>query len=192
MNKIILPSVIAILLLGVLYANDAIIIKSGCLRATINAITFELKNYQAKCKVAKQAGDIKTTEKMKKRIAQCNDDLKRFTSMSADNYLLPDISTNTEKQKLFELDKTFGPLMPPVKKEVTITFKEKCREGALLEIDGITRSGPFYHVAGIVNNSYDNLEVGRHYKLIIYLVYKKEYFGFIPNYYVYISHYEAI
>lgn len=192
MNRIFLSSVITILLLRVLYADDAIIIKSGCLRATVTAISLELKNYQEKCKAAEQAGDVETKEKMKKRIAQCNSDLKRFSSMSADNYILQDISTNTEKQKLFELDKTFGPMMPPVKKEVTVTFKEKCREGTLLEIDGITRSGPFYHVAGIVDNSYDNLKAGKRYKLVIYLVYKKEYFGFIPNYYVYISHYEVM
>ncbi|MEW6525909.1 MAG: hypothetical protein AB1444_04480 [Spirochaetota bacterium] len=182
---------LSLLVIIVLYADDFLTIKSGCIQATINAITWELENYQNKHTVAEEKGDMVSAQKMAKRILQCQEELKRIKAITPDKYILLDTESQNGNQLLFEKDKIFGMLMPPLVKHVTITLKEKCEEKKLLYIDGITRSGPFYHVAGIVDN-YENLKVGKRYRLTIYLVYKKEYFGFIPNYYVYISHYEAM
>lgn len=185
-------TIVTVLISALIYADEVLTIKSGCLRATVKAITYELQHYKEKHKAASQANEVAIQEKMKSRIEQCNTELTRFTSMSAATYILQNTSIPETKQIGMPTDIPFGPVMPPIKKEVTITFKEKCKEGTLLDIDGITRSGPFYHVVGIVQDNYDNLKVGKRYRLILYLVYKKEYFGFIPNYYVYISQYKEL
>jgi hypothetical protein len=54
----------------------------------------------------------------------------------------------------------------------------------------MTKSGPFYHIAGIKGDDYSVLKVGKRYRVEIYLLYKREYFGFIPNYYVYIAEFK--
>jgi hypothetical protein len=176
----------------VLYADDVLMIKSGCMQATVKAINWELENYHNKHRVAEEKGDMVTAQRMAKRISQCLEELKCIKAITPDKYILLDTDSQNGNQMLFEKDKIFGMLMPPQVKHVTITLKEKCKEKKLLYIDNITRSGPFYHVAGIIDNNYENLKVGKRYRLTIYLVYKKEYFGFIPNYYVYIHHYEEI
>ncbi|ACD67025.1 hypothetical protein SYO3AOP1_1423 [Sulfurihydrogenibium sp. YO3AOP1] len=51
----------------------------------------------------------------------------------------------------------------------------------------MTRSGPFYHVAGIRKDILEKMKVGKTYKASLCLVYKREYFGFIPDYYVYLA-----
>ncbi|MGC8758282.1 MAG: hypothetical protein ACP5QX_07585, partial [Caldisericaceae bacterium] len=59
--------------------------------------------------------------------------------------------------------------------------------GEILNIKGMTKSGPFYHIAGIREGIFDSLKPGNIYETIICLVYKREYFGFIPDYYVYVA-----
>jgi hypothetical protein len=55
----------------------------------------------------------------------------------------------------------------------------------------MTRSGPFYHVAGIRGGDFSVFSPSTHYRLKLYLVYKREYFLAIPDYYVYIGEWEA-
>lgn len=77
----------------------------------------------------------------------------------------------------------YGPVTPPQKRTVTLTVKEACKEGSLLEIQGMTKSGPFYHLAG---GDFGRLKPGQKYEATVYLVFNRESLGFIPDYYVHL------
>ncbi|MBN1836452.1 MAG: hypothetical protein JW820_11420, partial [Spirochaetales bacterium] len=59
-------------------------------------------------------------------------------------------------------------------------------DGSLLAVRGASRSGPFYHLAGIAGGDYGILEGGRKRRLELCLVYRREYFGLMGDYYVYV------
>ncbi len=79
--------------------------------------------------------------------------------------------------------------MPPIYRQVEAIIEEPLKIGSILKLTTMTKSGPFYHIAGINENVAKELKQGR-YSMKLYLVYKREYFGFIPNYYVYIAEVE--
>ncbi len=51
----------------------------------------------------------------------------------------------------------------------------------------MTRSGPFYHLAGSRQDLLEELKPGQTYEVILLLIFKREYFGLIPDYYVYLA-----
>ncbi|MEF3255565.1 MAG: hypothetical protein K6348_08410, partial [Deferribacterales bacterium] len=144
-------------------------LKLNLLSSTLKAIEMEIQKYEKS-----------THPDKKEKIAYLKKELNKFKNMKPEEYVL-----EGKEQEKDLLNPSFGPLMPPIKKEVEVIVKDRLSTGSMLEVVGMTRSGPFYHVAGMVGEL-ENLPKGR-YKLEIYLVYKREYFGFIPNYYVYIS-----
>lgn len=79
-----------------------------------------------------------------------------------------------------------GVILPPVRAEAVITVSAPLSDGALLDVQGASRSGPFYHLAGIKGGDYGILSPGRTFKVTLALVYRREYFGFIGDYYVYV------
>jgi hypothetical protein len=64
---------------------------------------------------------------------------------------------------------------------------ESPRDGALISVVGATRSGPFYHLAGIKGDDYTGLKMGTQYHFDLCLVYRRQYFSFIPDYYVFVT-----
>jgi hypothetical protein len=67
-----------------------------------------------------------------------------------------------------------------------INVTEPLSDGSLLDVQGATRSGPFYHLAGIKGGDYGVFKPGSTYTVELCLVYRREYFGFIGDYYVYV------
>ena len=61
-----------------------------------------------------------------------------------------------------------------------------CAAGARLPVEEASRSGPFYHLAGIRGRDYGILKPGKKYRLQLCLVYRRKYFGLIGDYYVYV------
>jgi hypothetical protein len=55
-----------------------------------------------------------------------------------------------------------------------------------LSVEGTSKSGPFYHLAGIGGGDYGILKKGKRYRLDLCLVYRREYFGLIGDYYVHV------
>jgi hypothetical protein len=53
-------------------------------------------------------------------------------------------------------------------------------------VAGGSRSGPFYHLAGIAGGDYRLLKPGKELRLELFLVYRREYFGLIGDFYVYV------
>lgn len=166
-------------------------IRQGCLKATVKAIELELKGYEERLKIAEGGvGPQGNAEKFRKRIAELQAELERIKGMKPENYALS--KENDEEEVDFEKLKKFGPLMPPLKKEISITVGSPYVAGSLLDLHGMTKSGPFYHIAGIKGDDYGVLKPGKRYQLEIYLVYKREYFGFIQNHYIYVSAFKEV
>ncbi|MGC8495140.1 MAG: hypothetical protein ACP5SH_25765 [Syntrophobacteraceae bacterium] len=162
--------------------------KKGCLGATINAIRMEIRGYKQKLKLAqKGVGPAGNAEDFKKRIAGLTAELKKYRNLKPENYWPASEKGRAKNPDVFLEMQKFGPISPPEKREISILADRKCRDGIILNVQGMTRSGPFYHVAGVVNGDYGRIKPNGAYKLTIYLVYKRQYFGFIPDYYVYVD-----
>lgn len=153
------------------------LLKKGLIDATIRAIKMEIDRYKASKDPNKQ-----------QKIAYLENELKRFENMGTFDYKL--IQPGQSSEDVFEASK-FGPLMPPMERDVEVIITKPCDYGSILEVAGMTKSGPFYHIAGIKGDDLSILQPGK-YKLKLYLVYKREYFGSIKNYYVYIDSVEKI
>lgn len=87
----------------------------------------------------------------------------------------------------FDQSIAYGPILPAVIVEASVTIAESCGLVSDLPARGATRSGPFFHLAGIAGDDPGVLEPGRRYQLTLCVVYRREHFGFIGNYYVYVS-----
>lgn len=142
-------------------------LKKALISSTVKAIELEIKRYEN----SKDPNKNSKIEHLKK-------ELERFKVLSPDIYVLNEAEST--------LSLTFGPLMPPIKKEVELILNGPIEIGSTLHVVGMSKSGPFYHVAGINENLLKKPLNGR-FKARLYLIYKREYFGFIPNYYVYID-----
>ncbi|WP_022854952.1 hypothetical protein [Thermodesulfobacterium thermophilum] len=153
------------------------LLKKRLIDATIRAIKMEIKRYKASQHPDKQ-----------QKIAYLENELKRFENMGTTDYKLTHDGQSSSNP--IEVSK-FGPLMPPVEREVEVVVTKPYDYGSVLEVVGMTKSGPFYHIAGIEGDDLSILQSGK-YKLKLYLVYKREYFGPIGNYYVYVDSVERV
>lgn len=153
------------------------LLKERLIEATKRAIKMEIDRYKVSQHPDKQ-----------QKIAYLENELKRFENMGTLDYKITQPEQSSED--VLEASK-FGPLMPPMERDVEVIVTKPCDYGSNLEVAGMTKSGPFYHIAGIEGDDLSILQPGK-YKLKLYLVYKREYFGSTENYYVYIDSVEKI
>ena len=162
--------------------------RKGCIKATIKAIEMDIENYGAKLKVAESGGGPQeNAAKFKAKIESLKIDLEKYRNMNPMDYLLSPSKDEAGDTDLFDNTVKFGPVQPPEKKRISVLVERKIGEDTILNMEGMSRSGPFYHVAGIVDDDYSHIRPDTTYEMTIYLVYRREYFGFIPDYYVYIE-----
>jgi hypothetical protein len=162
---------------------DEMILKRSLLASTARAIEMEIRGCEEKQKTADSGvGPAGNSEKFKNRAAALKGQLEAFRKMEPFNYPLPSVQPKTPND--FADLPASGPVTPPQKKTVTVVVKEPYKEGSLLDVEGMTKSGPFYHVVG---GDFGRLKVGQKYELTVYLVFKRDAFGFIPEYYVHIA-----
>jgi hypothetical protein len=144
-------------------ASSDIPLKTACLSATMRAIGMEIRMARIRLDAAKNGpGDSANIPVFEKQIADFGEELAHYAEMNPSKYSLPE------------------------RKTVSFTVTGNYNFGSILELDDITRSGPFYHLAGIAGDDFSVLEKGHSYKLSIYLVYKRDYV--LPTasvYYVY-------
>jgi len=174
MRKVLLVVIIliVIVLLGLLIerlvvhtASSRIMsLKRGCIQATIKAIELEIERHQKWLEIPEEELSPGATpkEEIEARLKNLQADLEKYKNMKVEDCTLP--------EKL------------EVVADVT-----KLKEGDFLEIEGLSRSGPFYHVVGIVGDDYTAVKKGK-YNLTLYLVYPR-YYPF-PSFYVYIADYK--
>jgi|GEM_PF-1729884 len=150
-------------------------LKSELIKATLGAISMEIDRYEKR-----------EDEQKEKKIDYLEKMLDIFENMKPEEYLL-----EGQERVINLFDEKFGVLMPPEFREVEIVVPPS-GIGSILEVVGMTRSGPFYHVAGVKGNNLDVFKTQTRYKLEIYLVYKREYAWNIPDYYVYIAAWQPV
>jgi hypothetical protein len=143
-------------------AENELELKKACLKAVIQSIGMEIERYEVKLKAAQNGpGDPANVPKFKNRIAELNAEREKYQSLDPAIYALPE------------------------QKTVIVNGSNPVKKGSLLELIDMSRSGPFYHCAGIKNDNFSALKPGRKYTLTVYLIYPREYF--FPSSYVYVS-----
>jgi len=161
---------------------DEMILKRSLLDTTKRATELELRDCEARLKTASGGvGPATNIDKFKNRAASLKGQLETLQKLDPFYYALP--PAQAPAPDVFAEQAAYGPVTPPQKRTVTLTVKEACKEGSLLEIEGMTKSGPFYHLAG---GDFGRLKPGQKYEATVYLVFKRESLGFISDYYVHL------
>ena len=139
-----------------------LVLKRACRNATLSAIEIEIERFEIKLDAASEGlGDPGNVLMFENHSDELLDEYEKYKRMRPADYQLPEKKT--------------------VKVKVTNAFQQV----SLLELKGMSRSGPFYHVAGIRGGNYKSLKANKTYRITIYLVYPRDYS--FPSYYVYIE-----
>jgi hypothetical protein len=156
------------------------------LAATVRAIEQEIEATRPKLKAAEEGtGSKENAERFRKKIRDLEAERAKFAAMKSEQYPAP-VQKPSDPTSVLEEFAGSGPLLPPVIREVTVKLDGPCVEGALLPVEGTSKSGPFYHLAGIAGGDYRLLKSGKALRLQLCLLYRREYFGLIGDYYVYV------
>ena len=137
-------------------------LKQQCLGATIVAINLEIERHQRWIEFRKQQEDLKGLSEFQESLAVLHADLEKYLAMEAKDYKLP--------------EKIHG---------VTWTG-DKVGEDSVLYVEGMSKSGPWYHLAGIAGKDYGILQPKSTYHMAIYPVYPRSYWG-MDSAYVYVA-----
>lgn len=160
--------------------------RKALLAATVKAVELEIKAAREKLKAAEEGTVSKqNVERFRQKIRSLEAELARFASLEPGEYPEP-VKAPSDPASVLESSGRFGPVLPPVIREAAVRVESPCADGVLLPVEGASRSGPFYHLAGIAGGDYGVLKPGKKYRLELGLVYRREYFGFIGDYYVYV------
>jgi len=136
-------------------------------QATLSAIEMEIERFEQKLKAAKEGpGDPQNIPDFEKRIEKLRTERE---SLNNNRYTTLDYSL-------------------PEGKTVRVKVTHQYAQGALLELVDMTRSGPFYHVAGIKGDDYKSLKPNETYRVWIDPVYPRDYP--FASYYVYIENFK--
>lgn len=143
-------------------ANSEFDLKKACLKAVVQSIDMEIERMEVKLNAAQNGpGDPANIPVFKNRIIELKAEWEKYLGTDPASYTLPE------------------------KKTVIVKNSHPVKKGSFLELVDMSRSGPFYHLAGIKNDDYSFLKPDRRYTLTIYLVYPRDYF--FPSSYVYVS-----
>lgn len=137
-------------------------LKNACLSATITAIHLEMDRYQRWMDFRKQQGDQKGIAQLQESLDALHEDLIKFETMDSQDFVLP--------EKYSEVAWAQG----------------KARTDSILYVEKMSKSGPWYHLAGIWGDDYTLLQPNEKYKVNIYKVYPRNYWG-MDSAYVYIT-----
>ncbi len=170
-------------------ANDAgSDVKKGLLEATRTAVDLDIKGYREKLASAEGGlGPRENVERFKARLAALEAERERFGKMKPEEYPAP--VGKGEAVGIFEGPDEIGPIVPAIMRTIPVLVKNGYAKGSLLDVEGANRSGPFYRLAGIKGGCACVLKKDRRYELTVYLVYRREYFGLIKDYDVYVAEY---
>jgi hypothetical protein len=156
-------------------------------RATVKAIELDLDAYRQKLQTALAGtGPEENKAKFREKIAELEAARERIDRMPAAHYPDP-ISPKPDGSTVLDAATAWGPMVPAELREVVVEVPERYAIGTQLLVEGASRSGPFFHLAGIAGGDPGIMKPGRRYRIAMYLVYRREYFGFIGDYYVYVA-----
>jgi hypothetical protein len=156
-------------------------------QSTIRAIELEIDELTAKLQaVGGTDGSAETKAALQRKIESLAADRERFASMPAGEYPDP-VAAVRDAASVLDGATAYGPMMPAVPREAVVVVTTPYGDGSLLEVEGTSKSGPFFHLAGVRGGDPATLVKGKRYRVTLYLVYRREYFGFIGDYYVYVT-----
>ena len=156
-------------------------------QACRRAFDMEVRGYQERVAAAESGtGSRENIAAFREKLRQARQGRASFLQTQPAQYPSP-VPEKPGSATVFDEQTPFGLLLPPVTRRVESAVDRPLGEGSLLTAAGGTRSGPFYHLAGIVGGDYAILREGRRYVIDLCLVYRREYIGFMQDHYVYIS-----
>lgn len=161
-------------------------LRRGLLAATVRAVESEIRACEGRLKTAQGGvGPAENVERFGKQLEDLRAQLATFREMKPADYPLQAAAEPDAEAALPAVGG--GPLAPPRRVVVTVRLEEPCKEGTMLPVDGLTKSGPFYHVSGMSAAARARLQPGKRQELTLYLVYRRAYLAHIPNHYVYVA-----
>jgi hypothetical protein len=134
------------------------IVKQGCLKATITAIKMEIERCQRWIGQRTNNPDAEDLPALKEELGKLQDDLKKYQKMKVHDYELPS------------------------KTVIKAWVGETAKDGSILYVDRMTKSGPWYHLAGIVGDDYSVLPPDVRSTVTFYPVYKRSYWHMTSEY----------
>jgi len=138
-------------------------LKSACLVAAITGINLEIQRYDGWIALRKtKQVDDKDLPALEASLNSLKADLAKYQSMAPADFQL------SEKQ----VSKAW--------------LDGKAAVNVVLNIPEMTRSGPWYHLAGMVGGDYDAMKPKTNYTVTFYEVYPRNY-GFMHSAYIYIA-----
>jgi len=156
-------------------------------QSTVRAIELEIDAYTGKLQASGDTnGSAETKSALQRRIEALDAERERFVAMTEGEYPDPVTAVPGTASVLDEAT-AFGPVVPAELREAVVVVTAPYGDGSLLEVEGTSKSGPFFHLAGIRGGDPGTLKPGKTYRVTLYLVYRREYFGFIGDYYVYVT-----
>ncbi len=143
-------------------SREDVALQGECVRSILTAIGIEMRRCEQQLRAAKEGpGDPADAPVLEARLRELAAERARYEGMDPAAYPLP------------------------LSRVVTVRPTRTYRPGDLLELEDLTRSGPFYHVVGIRGGDLGGLKPGKKYRVTLYLVYPMRYP--FPSYYVYVS-----
>lgn len=160
---------VAVLVLGAcLVAAPPLRAQSGgesnaaLLAATLRAIELEIAAAGQRLKAAEAGtGPKENVERFRQKIRDLEAERARIAAMKPEEYPAP-VEKPSESGSVLESSASSGPVLPPPLLRVTLDSagpcaqgaQEPCADGALLAVQGTSKSGPFYRLAGIAGGDY--------------------------------------
>jgi hypothetical protein len=156
-------------------------------QSTVTAIQLEIDAYTEKLQAAEaRTGPEENTAKFRQKIEALETERARFEGMTESEYPDP-VASAPDTASVFDEATAWGPMVPAELREAVVDVTGPYDVGRQLEVEGTSRSGPFFHLAGIRGGDAAILKLGKRHRIAMYLVYRREYFGFIGDYYVYVA-----
>jgi hypothetical protein len=144
------------------------LLKKACLEAAVKGINTEITRCQEWIDLRKQGQvDDQDLPDLEKAVVALKEDLNKHRTMSPQDY------------------------QPPEAVNLKGWVEGKPEENAIFYVEGMSRSGPWYHLAGIKGGEYGILKPGAKYLVSFYKVYPRSYFN-MESSYVYIAEYHEI
>jgi len=144
------------------------LLKKACLEAAIKGINTEIARYQGWIDLRQQGqADAQDLPDLENRMRILKADLEKYQSLNPKDYQLP------------------------VEVKKTAWVEGRPEVNAILHVEGMSRSGPWYHLAGIKGDDYEVLKPGIKYLMSFYKVYPRSYFN-MESSYVCIAEYQEI
>jgi hypothetical protein len=141
-------------------------LKKACLEAAIRGIKTEISRHQDWIDLRKQGQvDAQDLPELEKAIGALKEDLKKHQAMAPKDHQLPEV----------------------IKLKGWVAGKSE--ENAILHVEGMSRSGPWYHLAGIKGDDYGALKPDTKYLVSFYKVYPRSYFN-MESSYVYLAEFQ--